>query len=86
MGLLSVSIWLPILAGTVLLAIGRDENAHAVRWLALVAAIASFLITLPLISGFDVASASALLDRLMRGLGKTFWFPPFSQTFYGRPA
>jgi hypothetical protein len=26
------------------------------------------------------------LDRLMRGLGKTFWFPPFSQTFYGRPA
>ncbi|NBB17499.1 glycosyltransferase [Caulobacter sp. SLTY] len=24
------------------------------------------------------------LDRLMRGLGKTFWFPPFSQTFYGR--
>ena len=38
MGLLSVSIWLPILAGTVLLAIGRDENAQAVRWLALVAA------------------------------------------------
>ncbi|RYF94200.1 MAG: glycosyltransferase family 2 protein [Caulobacteraceae bacterium] len=26
------------------------------------------------------------LDRLMRGLGKTLWFPPFSQTFYGRPA
>jgi succinoglycan biosynthesis protein ExoM len=24
------------------------------------------------------------LDRLMRGLGKTLWFPPFSQTFYGR--
>ncbi|MBX3479883.1 MAG: glycosyltransferase family 2 protein [Caulobacter sp.] len=26
------------------------------------------------------------LDRLMRGLGKTFWFPPFSQTFYGKAA
>ncbi|HYE44233.1 MAG TPA: glycosyltransferase [Caulobacter sp.] len=26
------------------------------------------------------------LDRLMRGLGKTLWFPPFSQTFYGRPS
>jgi succinoglycan biosynthesis protein ExoM len=26
------------------------------------------------------------LDRLMRGLGKTFWFPPFSQTFYARAA
>jgi len=58
MGLLSVAIWLPILAGTLLLAIGRDENAHAVRWLALAAAIASFLVTLPLISGFDSASAA----------------------------
>lgn len=26
------------------------------------------------------------LDRLMRGLGKVFWFPPFSQSFYGRAA
>jgi NADH-quinone oxidoreductase subunit M len=58
MGLLSVSIWLPILAGAVLLAIGRDENAHAVRWLALAAAIASFLVTLPLVGGFDKASAA----------------------------
>jgi cellulose synthase/poly-beta-1,6-N-acetylglucosamine synthase-like glycosyltransferase len=24
------------------------------------------------------------LDNMVRGLGKTFWFPPFSQTFYGR--
>jgi NADH-quinone oxidoreductase subunit M len=58
MGLLSVSIWLPILAGVVLLATGRDDNAHAVRWLALVAAVASFLVTLPLISGFDTGSAA----------------------------
>ncbi len=58
MGLLSVAIWLPILVGTVLLAIGRDENAHAVRWMALVGAIASFLVTLPLVTGFDTASAA----------------------------
>jgi glycosyltransferase involved in cell wall biosynthesis len=31
-------------------------------------------------------SRAMALDRLMRGLGKTFWFPPFSQTFYGRAA
>jgi hypothetical protein len=24
------------------------------------------------------------LDRLARGLGKTLWFPPFGQTFYGQ--
>ena len=50
MGLLSVSIWLPILAGALLLAIGRDENANAVRWLALAAGIAAFLVTLPLVA------------------------------------
>jgi NADH-quinone oxidoreductase subunit M len=58
MGLLSVSIWLPILAGVVLLAIGRDENAQAVRWLALAAAVAAFVATLPLIGGFDIGSAA----------------------------
>jgi NADH-quinone oxidoreductase subunit M len=63
MALLSVSIWLPILAGTVLLAIGRDENAHAVRWFALVAAIASFLVTIPLVTGFDIASAAMQFEE-----------------------
>ena len=63
MGLLSVAIWLPILAGTLLLALGRDDNAHAVRWMALVAAIASFLVTLPLVSGFDGASAAMQFEE-----------------------
>jgi NADH-quinone oxidoreductase subunit M len=58
MGLLSVAIWLPILVGGVLLALGRDEHAGMVRWLALAGAIASFLVTLPLITGFDVSSAA----------------------------
>ncbi|MBK6862287.1 MAG: NADH-quinone oxidoreductase subunit M [Ideonella sp.] len=58
MGLLSLAIWLPIAAGAVLLVLGRDEQAGAVRWLALVAALASFLVTLPLISGFDSGTAA----------------------------
>jgi len=65
MGLLSVSIWLPILAGTLLLAIGRDENAHAVRWMALLAAIAGFLVTIPLVTGFDVSSAAMQFEEKM---------------------
>jgi NADH-quinone oxidoreductase subunit M len=63
MGLLSVSIWLPIAVGTVLLAVGRDENAHAVRWMALLGAVASFLVTLPLVSRFDVASAAMQFEE-----------------------
>jgi NADH-quinone oxidoreductase subunit M len=63
MALLSVAIWLPILAGALLLATGRDDNAHAVRWLALVAAIASFLVTLPLVTGFDLSSAAMQFEE-----------------------
>jgi len=58
MGLLSLAIWLPIAAGVLLLAIGRDEHAGNVRWVALIASVLSFLVTLPLISGFDTGTAA----------------------------
>src|SRR5574343_480396 len=56
--LLSLAIFLPIVCGALLLAIGRDEQANAVRWMALVAAVASFLVTIPLITGFDTSTAA----------------------------
>jgi NADH-quinone oxidoreductase subunit M len=58
MGLLSLAIWLPIAAGVLLLAIGRDEYAGNVRWVALITSTLSFLVTLPLISGFDTGTAA----------------------------
>ncbi len=57
-GLLSVSIWLPIAIGIVLLALGRDDNPAVARWFALGGSVASFLVTLPLISGFDKGTAA----------------------------
>ncbi|WP_271009385.1 NADH-quinone oxidoreductase subunit M [Paucibacter sp. B51] len=56
--LLSLAIFLPIACGAVLLALGRDDRAKTVRWLALLAALASFAVTLPLISGFDNSTAA----------------------------
>ncbi|RZL36455.1 MAG: NADH-quinone oxidoreductase subunit M [Rubrivivax sp.] len=56
--LLSLAIFLPIACGALLLALGRDEQANAVRWLALAAAVASFVVTLPLITGFDTTTAA----------------------------
>ena len=50
---LSLSIWLPILAGLIVLATGRDSRAGMVRVLALIGSIVSLLPTLPLISKFD---------------------------------
>src|SRR2546423_13334894 len=58
MGLLSLAIWLPIIAGCVLLAIGRDEHVKAVRGVALAAAVVAFLVTIPLITGFDAGTAT----------------------------
>ncbi|CAD5374460.1 NADH-quinone oxidoreductase subunit M [Rubrivivax sp. A210] len=58
MGLLSIAIWLPVAFGTLLLAVGRDENAGTVRFLALLGALASFLVTIPVITGFDGSTAA----------------------------
>lgn len=58
MGLLSLAIWTPIAFGVVLLALGRDDQARAVRWLALIGSLVSFLVTLPLYSRFDRATSA----------------------------
>ena len=51
--LLSLAIWLPIAFGILVLALGRDSNPGLTRGLSLVGAIASFVVTFPLITGFD---------------------------------
>jgi NADH-quinone oxidoreductase subunit M len=59
MGLLSLAIWVPIAFGVALLAFGRDEQARrGVRWVALVGAIVSFLVTVPLYTGFQNGTAA----------------------------
>jgi NADH-quinone oxidoreductase subunit M len=51
--LLSIVIWLPIVAGLIVLCTGGDRNASAARWLALLGALAGFVVALPLYWGFD---------------------------------
>ncbi len=75
MGLLSLAIWMPIAFGVVLLALGRDEHAAVVRWLALIGALASFLVTLPLYGGFELGTAA------MQFVERTPWFGRFN-VFY----
>jgi NADH-quinone oxidoreductase subunit M len=58
MGLLSLAIWTPIFFGVVLLALGRDEQAPMVRWIALVGAIAGLVVTVPLYTGFKLGTAA----------------------------
>jgi NADH-quinone oxidoreductase subunit M len=76
MGVLSVAIWLPILAGVVLLATGRDENAGVTRWLSLAAAVASFLVTIPVVTGFDNSTAA------MQFVEKLAWIERFNVHYH----
>jgi NADH-quinone oxidoreductase subunit M len=76
MGLLSLAIWMPIAFGVLLLALGRDDQARTVRWVALVGAIASFLVTLPLYKGFQLGTSA------MQFVEKTPWIERFNVNYH----
>jgi len=90
LGILSISIWLPIAVGGLLFAIGRDGNARTVRWIALLGAIASLLVTLPLIGGFDPGTAAMQFEENLPWIerfnvryhlgvdGISMWFVPLT--------
>jgi NADH-quinone oxidoreductase subunit M len=54
--LLSLAIWIPIVAGMVVLATGSDRNARLARHIALAGAVLGFAVTLPLYARFDAAA------------------------------
>src|SRR3569833_2053658 len=76
MGLLSLAIWTPIFFGAVLLALGRDDQARTVRWLALIGAIASLLVTFPLYTRFDTSTAA------MQFVEKGPWIERFNVNYH----
>ena len=51
--LLSLVIWLPIIGGLAVLAVGSSGNNNHVRWTALVASLLTLVVALPLYSEFD---------------------------------
>ncbi|MES2934601.1 MAG: NADH-quinone oxidoreductase subunit M [Pseudomonadota bacterium] len=73
---LSLAIWCPILFGLFVLALGRDEHAGIVRAVSLMAAIVSFLVTLPLIFQFDNAAHG------MQFVEKMSWFSRFNVSYF----
>ena len=76
MGLLSLAIWTPIAFGVVLLALGRDDQARAVRWIALIGAVVSLLVTLPLYTRFDLSTAA------MQFVEKASWIERFNINYH----
>ena len=73
--ILSLVVWVPIVAGAIVLATGNDRNATLARWLALAGALAGLLVAMPLVTGFDNASPA------MQYVEKAPWIPEFN-VFY----
>jgi NADH-quinone oxidoreductase subunit M len=73
--LLSLAIWCPIAFGIFVLAFGRDQNPGLVRSVSLIGAIASFLVTIPLVMRFDNAAHG------MQFVEKNVWIERF-HAFY----
>ncbi|MDI1349177.1 NADH-quinone oxidoreductase subunit M [Aquabacterium sp.] len=73
--ILSLAIWLPVAFGVLLLAVGRQENAGTARWIALIGAVIGFLVTIPVMTGFDNSTAA------MQFVEKASWIERFN-VFY----
>jgi len=68
---LSLSIWIPILFGVAVLRVGSDRHPQRARWLSLIGAVVSLLVTLPLITGFDNHAAGMQFVEFRN------WLPDF---------
>ncbi len=73
--IISATIWLPILGGAVVLGSG-DRAPNVSRWLALIFAVLTFLVSIPLYTGFDAGTAQ------MQFVEKTPWIPLFEVYYY----
>ncbi|MGQ5523773.1 NADH-quinone oxidoreductase subunit M [Chitinimonas sp. PSY-7] len=74
--LLSLAIWVPIVAGLFVLMTGGDSRAGLARGIALVGALLGFLVTLPLYTEFE------LLHGGMQFVEKMPWIPAFNINYH----
>ena len=74
--LLSLAIWIPILAGLLTLATGSDRNAPLARMLALAGAVIGCLVTIPLWTGFDLSTPAMQFVELAP------WVPRFNINYH----
>ncbi|MFA6040322.1 MAG: NADH-quinone oxidoreductase subunit M [Methylophilus sp.] len=74
--LLSLAIWLPMLAGVAVLILGSDDKPTLTRWVALVGSIIAFLVTIPLFTGFDIAQTGFQFEE------SALWIPAFNINYH----
>ncbi|MFY1990358.1 NADH-quinone oxidoreductase subunit M [Achromobacter xylosoxidans] len=73
---LTLAIFVPIVFGLLVLAVGRDDRPGLTRGLSLIGSIAGFLVTIPLYAGFDSKTAA------MQFVEKTSWIEAFNVNYH----
>ncbi|WP_226468698.1 NADH-quinone oxidoreductase subunit M [Luteimonas panaciterrae] len=73
--LLSLLIWLPIIGGALVLALG-NARPGAARWLSLLIALVVFVLSIPLFTGFDYANAG------LQFLERREWIPSYDIQYH----
>ena len=72
---MSLLVWLPIVGGLVVLALGESRVALG-RWVALVTSLVALALSVPLYQGFDTSTASfQFVEQLP-------WIPAFNATYH----
>ena len=74
--ILSLAIWVPIVFGILVLALGRDSNPALSRWLALFGSLVGLVVTFPLIQHFDP------LAHGYQFVEKTPWIDRFNIAYF----
>ena len=74
--ILSLVVWIPIVAGVLVLATGSDRNAALARWLALAGALLGLIVAIPLATGFDPGISA------MQFVEKAAWIPAFNVHYH----
>src|SRR6266566_3166291 len=73
---LSLAVWVPIVAGLAVLATGADRNARQARIIALIGAVLGFVVTIPLVAGFDTGTSA------MQFAEKAPWIERFNVNYH----
>ncbi len=74
--LLSLVIWTPIIGGLLVLFFGKDEQAPLARIIALAVSVLTFLLTIPLWTGFDNSTYQ------MQFVEYASWIPTFNINYH----
>lgn len=73
---LTLAIFIPIVAGLVILALGRDDRPGFTRMLALIGSVLGLLVTIPLVTGFNPDTAQ------MQFVEKASWIDTFAINYH----